>query len=129
MVFILLCVLSARSIFFVFRYISKLNIPSLPVIVINYFIASIIGFIVSGEKLAFNKFYNSDWFLLAFIIGILFILLFFLIGKSTQASGMSITTVASKMSVVIPISFSLITKCSGISLIGFLLRATILPVT
>ncbi|MCK4920886.1 MAG: hypothetical protein KAS71_07560 [Bacteroidales bacterium] len=108
MVFILLSILSATSIFFVFRYISKLKIPSLPVIVINYSIASTIGFLVGGEKLAFNKFYNSDWFLLAFIIGILFILLFFLLGKSTQASGMSITTVASKMSVVIPISFSLL---------------------
>lgn len=125
MIFIILCVLSATSIFFVFRYISKFNIPSLPVIVINYFIASTIGFIVGGEKLALNKFYHSDWFLLAFVIGILFILLFFVIGKSSQISGMSITTVASKMSVVIPISFSLLQDPSDqlgiLKIIGILL--------
>ncbi len=103
-----MCVFSATSIFFVFRYISKNSIPSLPVIVINYFVASAIGFILGGEKLEFSSFYHSDWFLLAFIIGISFILLFFVINKSSQSSGMSITTVASKMSVVIPISFSLL---------------------
>ncbi len=108
MIYLLLCVLSATSIFFVFRYISKNSIPSLPVIVINYFVASVIGFIVGGEKLEFSRFYHSDWFLLAFIIGVLFILLFFVISKSSQISGMSITTVASKMSVVIPISFSIL---------------------
>lgn len=107
MIFIILCILSATSIFFVFKYISKHNIPSLPIIVINYFVASAIGFIVGGEKPSLTRFYQSDWLVLAIIIGVLFILLFFVIGKSSQTSGMSITTVASKMSVVIPISFSL----------------------
>lgn len=125
MTFLFLCVLSATSIFFIFRYISKVNIPTLPVIVINYFVASAIGFIVGGEKIEFNRFFQSDWFLLAFIIGVLFILLFFVIGKSSQISGMSITTVASKMSVVIPISFSLIQDPSDkpgiLKIVGILL--------
>jgi len=107
MLYIILCILSATSIFFVFKFISKHKIPSLPVIVINYLIASMTGFIVGGEKLGIDRFIQSDWLLLAIIIGILFILLFFVIGKSSEISGMSITTVASKLSVVIPISFSL----------------------
>lgn len=133
MLFIILCILSATSIFFVFKYISKHNIPSLPIIVINYLIASTIGFIVGGERLGFDRFIQSDWFLLALIIGILFILLFFVIGKSSEISGMSITTVASKMSVVIPISFSLIQDPADqpgfLKIIGILLALTAVYLT
>jgi drug/metabolite transporter (DMT)-like permease len=61
---------------------------------------------------------------MAVIIGILFIVMFFVIALSTQKAGIAVTSVASKMSVVIPISFSLfyfkeeisILKISGILL-------------
>ena len=108
MIWLILCILSSTTIFFVFKSIGKRNISSLPVIVVNYFIASAIGFLVGGEKIDFNRFFHSDWFLLAFLIGVLFILMFFVISKSSREAGISITTVASKMSVVIPISFSII---------------------
>lgn len=82
--------------------------PVLTVIIINYLVASVLGFIISGNKAI--SIFNGEiaWMPLAVVIGILFILMFFIIGKSSQTAGISVTTVASKLSVVIPIVFSLV---------------------
>ncbi len=45
---------------------------------------------------------------MSLLIGILFIIMFFIVGKSSEKAGIAITTVASKMSVVIPITISLL---------------------
>jgi len=57
-------------------------------------------------------------------MGILFIVMFFMVGTSSQRAGISITTVACKMSVILPILFSILyykemiswQKISGIAL-------------
>lgn len=107
MIPLLLCIVSSTLIFVIFKYISHYNVPALPVIIINYLVASALGFIISGNKTI--SIFNGEiaWLPLAVVIGILFILMFFIIGKSTQTAGISVTTVASKLSVVIPIVFSL----------------------
>jgi len=43
-----------------------------------------------------------------FLIGVLFILMFVVIAKSSQIVGIAITTVSNKMSVIIPITFSIL---------------------
>lgn len=108
MIWLVLCILSNTAIFFIFKYINKNNTASLPVIVINYFIAAIIGFLSADNNPEFPEIIHRNWFFLSVIIGILFILMFFVISKSSSEAGISITTVASKMSVVIPIVFSII---------------------
>ena len=108
MIWLVLCILSSTSIFVIFKSISKKAIPALPVIVINYLIASAIGFIVGGERIELLRLVESEWSYLALLIGVLFIIMFFILGKSTREAGISVSTVASKMSVVIPISFSIL---------------------
>ncbi len=80
----------------------------MPVIVYNYLFASATGFIISGKQTLNSLMDSADWIPLAIIIGILFILMFFVVGKSSQVAGISVTTVASKMSVVTPIVFSIL---------------------
>jgi drug/metabolite transporter (DMT)-like permease len=48
------------------------------------------------------------WLPLSVLIGFLFIVMFFVIALSSNRAGLSITTVASKMSVVFPITFSIL---------------------
>lgn len=106
MFWLILCTLSSTGIFVLFKILDKTKTPIFNAIIVNYIIASIFGFWLSGE-LPSESMFNSDWFLQSIIIGILFIIMFFLIGLSSQKAGISVTTVASKMSVVIPMLFAI----------------------
>ena len=106
--FLLLCILSSTAIFVIFKTIDRLLIPALPVIVINYLVATILGLIIYRGDTAPGFILDARWLPISIIIGIMFILLFFLVAHSTRKAGLSVTTVAGKMSVIFPIIFSLL---------------------
>ncbi len=108
MIFLLLSIISSASLFVIFRIVDTYGIRNFDVIIINYIIATILGFTISNYNLEVFPLYNNPWFPYAVIIGVLFVVMFVLIAKSSQTAGIAITTVASKMSVIVPISFSLI---------------------
>ena len=64
------------------------------------------GFWLAGGIPHYNT-TDMQWLLPAIIIGVLFIVNFFLMAYSAQNIGISITTVAGKMSVIIPMVFSI----------------------
>lgn len=108
MIYLLLCIISSTLIFVIFKFLGRYKIPVLPVIVYNYLFASATGFILTGNQIFTLLSKSADWISLSIIIGILFIVMFFVVGKSSQVAGISVTTVASKMSVVTPITFSIL---------------------
>lgn len=108
MIFLLLSILSSTSLFVIFKYVDKYGIRNFDVIIINYIVASILGFSISTYDPSIFPVYGNPWFPYAMAIGFLFIIGFVLIGKSSQKVGIAITTVAGKMSVIIPITFSLL---------------------
>ena len=108
MIWILLTILSATGIFVFFKLFDKFKVPTLNAIVINYFVAGVLGFFLTENVTGVVDLFSESWFYIAVIIGVLFIVMFFVIGKSSAVSGMSLTTLASKMSVVIPILFSIV---------------------
>ena len=110
--FLLLCILSSTGIFIIFKTIDRLGIPSFPVIVINYLTATLLGFFINAREVSLLSIMNSKWLPLSILIGVLFILMFFLIAFSSSKAGISVTTVASKMSVVFPIAFSMVIDLS-----------------
>jgi drug/metabolite transporter (DMT)-like permease len=107
MLWLLLSVLSSTAIFVIFKLLSNYKVPVINVIVINYFIASLLGGLVNGN-FSINNIIHAPWLLAGIVIGVLFMLNFVLIGISSNKVGISITTVASKMSVAIPMVFSII---------------------
>jgi drug/metabolite transporter (DMT)-like permease len=106
--FLLLCILSSTAIFVVFKSIDRLGIPSFPVIVINYLVATILGLLLNRGEISLEALGGYNWLPFSMIIGLMFILMFFLIAYSSSKAGLSVTTVASKMSVIFPIVFSMI---------------------
>lgn len=124
MIYILLSILSSTSIFILFKGIDKYKAFIHHIIVINYLVASILGLSISSGWQSLPSTIEKNWFLLSVLMGILFIVMFFMIGISSQRAGISITTVACKMSVIIPILFSILyyneiiswQKISGIAL-------------
>lgn len=133
MIFLLLSIISSASIFVIFKLLNKYKIPVFNVIVINYIAAATLGFLISSVEIKFSDILSANWLPFSFLIGILFIVFFYIIGLSSQKAGISITTVASKMSVVIPILFSIVyysetinsLKISGIVLAIFAVGFTV----
>jgi multidrug transporter EmrE-like cation transporter len=106
MVWLILCILSSTGIFVTFKFIDKTKTPLINAIVVNYIIASVFGFVLTGG-FPVKEIVAADWFLSSVFIGILFIVMFVIIGLSSAIVGISITTVASKMSVVLPMLFAI----------------------
>ncbi len=114
MIYILLSILFFTGIFLVFKIIGKKDLAIINIIVINYFVAAVLGNIQSQVN-PIQALYE-DWLFMSVIIGLLFFIFFIIIGISTKLVGLSVTTVASKMSVVIPITFSIIYFNENLSL-------------
>ncbi len=113
MIYLLFSILAFTFIFVVFKLFEKFQINILHAIVVNYIVAFITSLIAYNNQadisqLSISIIIEMDWFYYTFILGILFIVVFILIAKTTQISGLSVASVATKMSVVIPIVFGLV---------------------
>jgi drug/metabolite transporter (DMT)-like permease len=104
---LLFAILTSTGIFITFKYLEKFKINILLAIIVNYITASIYGLLLSDTTFNFNQILKQDWFNISILIGILFIIVFFIIGRSTQKAGISATILASKMSFVLPLLFSI----------------------
>ena len=104
----ILCIVSSTGIFIIFKSLDKLGVTPFPVIVINYLVASVLGFLINSGQVSLSAILEKEWLPVSLIIGFLFILMFFIVAYSSSKAGISVTTIASKMSVIFPIIFSLI---------------------
>jgi drug/metabolite transporter (DMT)-like permease len=77
-------------------------------IVVNYIIACTSGLIAFDGPVHVSLLPQMDWFYYALLLGALFIIVFNLMALTTQRSGLSVVSVATKMSLIIPIIFGLL---------------------
>jgi uncharacterized membrane protein len=108
LIYLLLSVLSSTAIFVLFKLLSTYKADTLQAIVVNYITASICGFILYTDAIEYTSIINSSWFSAAAILGVLFITMFYVMALTAQKNGLSVASVASKMSVVIPIVFGIV---------------------
>lgn len=108
MIYLLLSILSSTIIFVVFKLYQKYGVNTLQAIIVNYFIACTVGFmwfIDSTDDLI--RIPSETWFPGSLILGALFISVFYLAAITTQRSGMAVVSIASKMSVALPVFFGI----------------------
>ena len=98
---IFISVLATTWIFILFKLFPKYGVNTFQAIVINYLTACVCGISLYGNTLTKTAFEHTSWIPFVFLCGILFISLFYLMGLSSQRNGMSITSVAVKMSMAI----------------------------
>ena len=108
MIFLVFSILSSAAIYVIFKFLDRLKINTFNVIVINYITAAILGLLLTQNQTDIFPIYKNAWFPYSIIIGVLFIMTFVIIAKSSQIVGIAITTVSNKMSVIIPIAVSII---------------------
>lgn len=119
-----LSVLFSSSIFVVFKLFDTYKVETLYAIIINYVVASTVGMILYEKNIVLLEIPTKPWFLGTLVLGILFILVFNLMAATSQKSGVSVASVATKMSLVIPVIFGLLVyeeKLGALKSIGILL--------
>lgn len=105
MIYLLLSILFSTGLFVIFKYFGIYKIDVLKAIVINYIVAFSLGFASAEKNINFSEIPNQPWIYGALILGALFVAIFFVMAMTAQKNGVSVTSVAGKMSVVIPILF------------------------
>ncbi|MFN2262500.1 MAG: EamA family transporter [Psychroflexus sp.] len=107
MIVLLLSILSSSTIYIVFKMFGKFKINTLNALIVNYFTAFILGISMQENTNvdALLETTSKDWFLGSVFLGVMFIIVFTLMVMTTQKGGMSVVSVASKMSVAIPVVF------------------------
>lgn len=108
MIYLLLCIISSTAIIILFKFFSRFKINNFNAIIINYLTASLIGLIISFNSLKNINLFIQPWLPVAVLIGILFVVMFNVIAITTQKAGISVSSVASKMSVIVPMLFSML---------------------
>ena len=107
MISIILTVLLFSLLVIFFKLFERFNVVSLHAISINYLFAAGWGFVFAMQPFNIIDILDSKWIFHAIIIGCMFIFVFNLLALGTQKVGIAISTVANKMSLVIPVIFSL----------------------
>ncbi|GHA34781.1 hypothetical protein GCM10007103_15370 [Salinimicrobium marinum] len=107
MIFLLLSILSSSVIFVIFKLYNKYGVNTLQAIIVNYFIAFSVGLAIDDQPLNLQRIPGELWFPGTLVLGCLFIAVFYLAAVTTQRSGLSVVSVATKMSVAIPVLFGI----------------------
>lgn len=108
MIYLLLTILANVAIFMAFRAFSHFKVNTFPAIITNYLVCVVTGLVYTGPQTVLSKIEpGANWFIFAGFLGIVFVSTFFLMARTTQLRGVAVATVASKMSLAIPVVFSL----------------------
>lgn len=107
MIYLIASIISSTAIYVIFRWAKNFSCKLNALITINYLVASILGFgfLMKFDTRPFVE--NNHWLPFGIILGVMYILMFFLIGNSSQKAGITVTTLANKLSLVFPVFFSL----------------------
>ncbi len=105
MFYLLFSICISSFLFVIFKLFDVLKINTFQAIVVNYLTAAILGFYLSNNSVSFQQIPSQPWFLGAFLLGIMFILVFNVMALTSQKNGLSVASVSSKMSVIIAIIF------------------------
>jgi len=102
-IFLIFSVFITSLLFVIFKLFDVYKVNTFQAIVLNYAVALCFGFMHSEISLSVTQIPQQPWFLGATILGFLFITVFLVMGITAQKNGLSVASVAGKMSVVIPV--------------------------
>ncbi len=108
MLYLVLSILCSTSILILFKLLDNKGLNTFSAIIINYFIAAVLGFLLGYSEM--HVFFENPgrWMLFALIIGVSFVIMFYIIAITTQKLGITVSSVSGRMSVIIPIVFSIL---------------------
>jgi drug/metabolite transporter (DMT)-like permease len=102
-IYLLLSILFNVVLFIIIKLFAKFNIDALQALVVNYFIAFGVGLFFLDTFFSPQIIISQEWFKGSILLGFIFISTFYVTTITSQRNGLSVASVASKMSVIIPI--------------------------
>lgn len=99
----LAAILSTVLIFLLFSSFKRWGIRTAWAITVNYFVAGGLGWMLAGGVEAMHDSIQTPWILPLSLIGVCFYPLFRLTAKCSQELGISVATIATKLSMAIPV--------------------------
>ena len=100
MIYLLLSIVFNAVLFVIVKLFAKYNIDALQALVVNYLTAFTFGLFFLEKPLSNSEIVNQNWFIGSILLGFVFISTFYVTTLTSQINGLS---VASKMSVIIPV--------------------------
>ena len=119
-----LCILCSSLIFVIFKLFSIYKIETSYAIITNYVVAGVCGVLFYKGAVPVAEIPEKNWFWGTFALGIFFIIVFNLMAAAAQKVGVSVASVATKMSLVIPVIFGVVVydeKLSALKILGIAL--------
>ena len=117
MIFLILSIFCSVITVSFFKIFERFKVDTFQAIVGNYFVCVVTGNLISEKAIINTEFWNEPWFPFTILLGFLFITIFYCIAETTQKLGVSVSMVAAKLSVVIPVLFAVLFYQEQISLI------------
>jgi drug/metabolite transporter (DMT)-like permease len=102
-IYLLLSILFNAVLFIIIKLFAKFNIDALQALVVNYFVAFGVGLFFLDTSFSPQIIISQEWFKGSVLLGFIFISTFYVTTITSQRNGLSVASVASKMSVIIPI--------------------------
>lgn len=124
MIYLLLSILFNAVLFVIIKLFAKFNIDALQALIVNYFVAFLVGLLFLEVDVVPQEIMNENWFKGSILLGFVFISTFYATTLTSQRNGLSVASVASKMSVIIPITLGVFLyneTLNAIKIIGILL--------
>jgi drug/metabolite transporter (DMT)-like permease len=119
LIYLLLSILISTGLFVIFKYFGIYKVDVLKAIFINYIVAFILGFCFAERNFSVAQIPNQPWFFGAICLGFLFVSIFFVMAMTAQKNGVSVASVAGKMSVVIPVFFGIFLYDESVTFLKF----------
>ncbi|MEQ9187677.1 MAG: EamA/RhaT family transporter [Cryomorphaceae bacterium] len=117
MIYLVLSILASIGLLVAFKMFANYGVHTRQGIMINYLVAGGVAWVVFGQN---GPWLEAPWFLPSCALGVLFYLIFRVMAKVTQTNGMAVSSTATKMSVVIPVSVGLFVLNESFSTLKFI---------
>ncbi len=129
---LILCILLSSLLFVIFKLFEVYRVQTLYAIVVNYTVACAVGFFLFEGEATVPQVVQKPWLPYTVALGLLFITVFHLMAQTSQQLGVSVASVASKMSLVIPVLLGVLLykeHLSFLTIIGVILALTAVYLT
>ncbi len=100
--YLVLSIFCSTLIVIIFKLFDRYRIDNLQAIVYNYIVCTVIGFALTQPDDSIKQAFVAPWFPFAILLGFLFIFCFWLMAKTVEKNGITVASVASKLSLIIP---------------------------
>lgn len=107
MIYLILSIITSVIVVSYFKLFDKYKVNTFQAIVVNYLTCAIMGNLIADKPGITTQFWTEGWFPYTLVLGFLFISVFYSISQTAQKIGVSVSMVAAKLSVAIPVVYAL----------------------